>query len=89
MVLPKHHLTNLAHLMGVKRLSCFSLNGAKNSWWLDSDNPDDNDLLDKVAKLGAKKSSEKIEDYKHAESYLFRKCTVKKWVVYKRSKSAP
>ena len=56
-VLPKFQSEGLCKLLGVKRLTCFSLISENqpekeikenNSWWVDLDNPNDSELIQKV-----------------------------------------
>ena len=49
------------------------------------DNPQDSDLIEKFKTFNNAKSSTNIDDYKNASEFMFKPCTVKKWVVYKRT----
>ena len=49
------------------------------------DNPQDSDLIEKFKIFNNSKSSTKLDDYKNASEFMFKPCTVKKWVVYKRT----
>jgi ribosomal protein L7Ae-like RNA K-turn-binding protein len=79
-VLPRFQLPSLQRLFGVKRLTCFALVSQKassqaqvpKSWWIDLENPDDSDLLDKVNKFTNCKPSDRLEDHKGAEDWMFK-----------------
>ena len=54
---------------------------------MDLENPDDSEFLDKISKYNNYKASEELDDFRNASDWMFKRCEVKKWVVYKRSKS--
>ena len=94
-VLPRFQLPSLQKLFAVKRLTCFALVSPKvrtqssKSWWIDLENPDDSDLLDKVNKFTNFKRSDRLEEHKGAEDWMFKQASVKRWAVIKKSIIVP
>lgn len=88
-MLPKFQLQTVSQLFGVKKLSCFALASEKsavdNLWWTDMENPNDLDFLEKLNFVDNTQKGEQLESYKNHE-HLFKKTTVKKWIVEKIEK---
>lgn len=57
----------------------------KSAWWVDLENPNDSELIEKIKEFNNSKTADALDDYKNASEYMFKACTVKKWVVYKRT----